>query len=414
MKSKSLWLRSASQRLGGAVIYQSKGQTIGRELAAKVTNPRSQAQMAQRVRLANLVNLYRLFRPWMYRGAFENKPQTYSDYNAFVAANIGVNAAYLSKAQAAAGASVIAPVMISRGSLTPIVTSFSEDYEVISNIKIGAEDTNISDFGQLSRMIIANNPGILDGDQISLVVVEQGTQNNVPYCTCKYFEMTLDVASTDTNIPTWISVATLAGVGMFLQYSSSLLVGGAAFILSRKVNGTLKVSTQSLVLTTQAQTYFAQFANDIALNTSVASYGSEAVNFLDPNTTGASGANSTSGNSIVAARYDNTSWIGPGFTAFDVADGRPLDVQMSNPINATELSEVTATLRNQNNAIIINGSCTGISNGLIEFDLDGLTAGLEGTQKLCYAIEVNYYGATWRIESGSPQGGQADPGDVTP
>ena len=120
---KNVWLRGRKKRLGGAVTYMMAGQQITRELAANVKNPRTPAQMKQRVKLASLVNFYRSMRQWAKVGAFSNKKQSWSDYNAFVSANISTTPAYLTKQQAQAGCSVVAPYIISRGVLPRALTT---------------------------------------------------------------------------------------------------------------------------------------------------------------------------------------------------------------------------------------------------------------------------------------------------
>ena len=61
----SMWLKGTKQKLGGSVLYQAMGQTRQRELAANVANPRTNSQMQQRTRWANLVNFYRVNAGWM-------------------------------------------------------------------------------------------------------------------------------------------------------------------------------------------------------------------------------------------------------------------------------------------------------------------------------------------------------------
>ena len=113
---KSLIVRGGRKQIGGMVLYSRNGETIARELAAQVTNPRTPAQMEQRVKLSNLVAVYRANASWM-RGAFENKKDRESDYNAFVSANVGNNAVALSKSDVAAGAAVVGNYKITSGSL---------------------------------------------------------------------------------------------------------------------------------------------------------------------------------------------------------------------------------------------------------------------------------------------------------
>ena len=94
-KVKSGGIRNLIGRVGGNVYYMNKGQNIARELAPAISNPQTAAQQEQRMRWANLVSFYRVNQPWMKRGAFESKKQTWSDYNAFVSANSKISPVYL-------------------------------------------------------------------------------------------------------------------------------------------------------------------------------------------------------------------------------------------------------------------------------------------------------------------------------
>ncbi len=60
------------------MLYTQGGRTLQRELAPEVKNPKTPAQMGQRVKWANLVAFYRANASWMPK-AFENKKATQSD-----------------------------------------------------------------------------------------------------------------------------------------------------------------------------------------------------------------------------------------------------------------------------------------------------------------------------------------------
>ena len=90
-------------RLGQNVYYTAYSETRSRKLAASVTNPRTQAQMLQRVRWANLVNFYRVNKEWM-KYAFETKKKNQSEYNKFMSLNVASSPIYLTKQEAGGGA----------------------------------------------------------------------------------------------------------------------------------------------------------------------------------------------------------------------------------------------------------------------------------------------------------------------
>lgn len=67
-------------------FYVLKGQNIERARPAEVANPRTPLQTRNRVRLANLVGIFRVAAPAINAG-FANRGQTLSRYNAFVSRN---------------------------------------------------------------------------------------------------------------------------------------------------------------------------------------------------------------------------------------------------------------------------------------------------------------------------------------
>ena len=263
-----------------------KGQNIARELAPAISNPKTAAQQEQRMRWANLVAFYRANLPWMKRGAFESKKQTWSDYNAFVSANSKISPVFLTKGEAEQGAAVVAPYTITKGSLPSIgIISDETNEQFVSNLFVG--DLAISGSttaAELSAALLANNNGLQESDQISFILNLQGSSaQNVPFITARYYEFIID--STDNRT---IEDLGLNGVIVADTWDESeclcLVHGGAvcggAVILSRTTSGNIKVSTQSLVLNEAAVTYLANYTSDAALQRAAQSYGENEANFL--------------------------------------------------------------------------------------------------------------------------------------
>lgn len=283
---KNLVMRGASQRLGGMVLYQLKGQTLARELAPAVSNPRTPAQMDNRVRLQNVVSVYRANRAWM-AGAFENKKERESDYNAFVSANLSSSQVAFTKAQAAAGAAVAAPYQISSGSLGSIEQQVSES-ELQTNIYLGTltldTTTTVGDF---ASAVIGNNNNIVQGMQLSLILnIQQVNQvTGIPYIITRAYEVILDAASTELLSAYYPDGLLASGGGQDnILYAdlSEQGSGAASFILSHTVSAITRVSEQSLVQYGSLSVYNS-YISAAAIAEAVASYGENQINFLDSN-----------------------------------------------------------------------------------------------------------------------------------
>lgn len=290
---KSLIVRGGRKQIGGMVLYSRNGETIARELAPQVSNPRTPAQMEQRVKLSNLVSFYRANAGWM-KGAFENKKERESDYNAFVAANIGNSMVALSKTDVAAGAAVVAPYKITSGSL-PIVETVLNGHDLVSNLYVGAQTIGSSTtIGELSQALLANNNGLEEGMQISVIINLQlaSAGTGVPYITARAYEMILDTQSTEL-VESVMPDGILEAVGTTNKAlginTTDLGDGAAAFVLSKTIGGRILVSTQSLVFFGSNATY-RNYTSITAWNGAITSYGEGADVFLSSASAG--GANS--------------------------------------------------------------------------------------------------------------------------
>ena len=314
---KNLVMRGASQRLGGMVLYQLKGQTLARELAPAVSNPRTPAQMDNRVRLQNVVSVYRANRAWM-AGAFENKKERESDYNAFVSANLSTSQVAFTKAQAAAGAAVAAPYQITSGSLGSIEQQVSES-ELQTNIYLGTLTINqATTVGAFAAAIIASNNNIVQGMQLSLILnIQQVNQaTGIPYIITRTYEMLLDPQSQDLLSAYYPDGLLASGGGQDnILYAdlSDQGSGAASFILSHTVSATTRVSEQSMVQYGDTGIY-SQYTSPAAIAAAVASYGENQINFLDSNSAGEQNevpiANGIAYMQYNYARYAEGSYLG--------------------------------------------------------------------------------------------------------
>lgn len=275
---RNMWMRNTRKQVAGAVLYNLKGQTIQREKAASVANPRTTAQMDQRVKLANLVNFYRANKAWMAKGAFESKKQTWSDYNAFVSANLNGNEVYLTKELANSGVCAIAPYIVTKGSLPEANVTAST-----GNVYLSVDATTApTTFGALSTALIAKYPGLQNGDQMSIILYRVNNDGDGwPHMNVSAIEINLDTTSTAT-IATAIPGASYADDALVIATDAA----GASICFSRTVNGSIKVSPSDVKIINDES--FALLSSDSALANAIASYGGSSVNFLDNGTTGLS------------------------------------------------------------------------------------------------------------------------------
>lgn len=310
----SMWLKTSKKKLGGTVLYQAMGQTRQRELAASVTNPRTQSQMAHRARWANCVNMYRVNSSWL-KYAFETKKSNQSEYNKFMSLNAANSPIFLTKQEAAAGACVVAPYVIMQGSLPSIETQAGEDV-YITNIYLGpqAPDFYTASIATMSQLLLQYNPAMREGDQLSLIRLSQQTNANtgIPFVIVRKYEVILN--STDSRLwndfmPADLLDQDLVGDQVVAAVTDTNEAGGFVIGLSRTIGGKTYVSTQNIVVT-HNEAMISAYSSQAALQRAIDSYGESEEAFLS-----STAANELPiapvPNSIISVKVDNVTYT-PG------------------------------------------------------------------------------------------------------
>ena len=235
------------------VFYQAQGETRFRELAASVRNPRTEKQMAQRVRWANLVNFYRANRNWMQR-AFENKPQNNTDYNRFMSLNGGTSDIYLTKQEANAGACVVNNYRVTDGTLNAIeVTGSGSNW--VTNIWTGdlAALSASTTVGAFAAALLSSNAGLRTGDQLSFIRMSQQVNSTTgfPFVIVRAYEVLLNPNSSELlgdYLPLDYFAIESSGGKNALRVTNSGNAGGFVLVLSRTEGGIIRVSPQDVVV----------------------------------------------------------------------------------------------------------------------------------------------------------------------
>lgn len=280
----NFWLKGAKKRLAGAVIYQTGGQTIARSLAESVSNPQTRSQMNQRVKWANLVAFYRANAKWM-KYAYETKRANQSEYNKMMSLNVTNSRIYLPKLAAASGACVVDSYIMTQGSL-PSITYNRVGELIHTNLylsEIATLDEN-STIAELTRELLAGNPGLREGDQLSLIRYTQmvNQQTGYPYVVVRKYEMLLSLTNRDQWSNFWpASIVEFAAVSgtYFIAVRPTGNAGGLLMCLSRTISGKTYVSTQS-ILPVDNDALINAYSSQAALNAAIQSYGESEDAFL--------------------------------------------------------------------------------------------------------------------------------------
>lgn len=116
MSKGSLFWANASGKLGETVLYRAGGEQRTRAYVKKIKNPKTLAQMSNRIQMINLNSVYKSLKP-ILEASFPNKKSNQSGWNAFVQANKSAQTAVVTKEGAERGLAVPYNMLLSKGNL---------------------------------------------------------------------------------------------------------------------------------------------------------------------------------------------------------------------------------------------------------------------------------------------------------
>ena len=322
----------ARGKVGDLVFARRLGQQTTRAYNSNPRDAKTRSQVTQRVKIANVIAMYRALKN-VCNHSFEGLGVGQSNYNAFVKANLTGNQVSLTKEAASLGACIVAPYLISRGSLASIVVEGTGE-NAVTNISVGSLNiSGTTTIGDFAKAVVANNAGIEHGDQLTYVSCVQQTDANTgnPVVVSGIYEVTLDSNSKDLLRKFIPEVGSSVKNG-YLAHGPLIGRGGFAWILSRKpVGGSLMVSTQRLILT--SPDVYDQYITENANTKAITSYGFVMEPILAPGVSGpasgpqgggsqSGGSSGTTGNiSVSSLSIDGTSMTAAQETALDLAEG---------------------------------------------------------------------------------------------
>lgn len=299
----------ARGKVGSLVFARRLGQQITRAYNGTPKDASTKSQVQQRVRLANVIAMYRAVKR-VADHSFEGIKPGQTSYNLFVKANLSNNSVVLTKEASSFGACVVAPYLISKGTLPSIIVQ-GTGADAVTNIAVGSlvinEETTI---GAFSQALVASNTGIHYGDQLTYVSIVQQTDSNTgyPVAAATIYEVTLNQTDELLLRSYMPEVATTVKEG-FLAHGALIASGGFCWILSRKnADGSLSVSTQRIVLTSASLA--SQYTSPAAMTRAINSYGFNADAILVPESSGqAAGSGESGAPSVSSVALNDVSLI---------------------------------------------------------------------------------------------------------
>ncbi len=345
MSKNNMLLGYARGKVGDLVFARRLGQQTTRAYNSSPKDAKTRSQVTQRVKMANVIAMYRALKN-ICNHSFEGLDVGQTSYSAFVKANLTGNKVSLTKEAASFGACVVAPYLISRGSL-PSIQVEGTGADAVTNIAVGnLTISGTTTIGQFADALVANNAGIEYGDQLTYVSLVQQTDANsgYPIVVAGIYEVTLNSASTD-KVRDFIPEVGSSVKNGFLAHGALIGRGGFAWILSRKQTGSsLMVSTQRLVLT--SPDVYDQFATADANTRAISSYGFTMEPILAPGVVGAPAGPSAGSGDSGGSSSGGSSEVG----------GNP-------SVSSIKVDEDTITAATENEFSLTQGQHTLVING---------------------------------------------------
>lgn len=269
MAKRSLFWGQASGKLGETVLYRAGGEQRTRTYVAKIKNPKTLAQVENRLSMLNFASVYRALKP-ILSISFPNRPTALSGFNAFVKANKGVNSAVIAKEDAQRGLCAPVDMLISEGYLAQFglvkaqvagqdmayiidVTNVVTNKNAFNGAPVGFTSFNNASFNASALDIPANA-------KFTVVVASYADSGyTIKYETKPFSEL----KNTEKMAGMYAGVVKTADGNILLGVSADDAEGAeilATVIISwTDANGKLQITTSRMVGSDEAKEYANQF-----------------------------------------------------------------------------------------------------------------------------------------------------------
>lgn len=264
--AKGSFLGVKRGKLGEAVGYNIANSSDGMKQGWRiyqpvVSNPQTDGQIDQRIKLAAANNLYRALKPVIQRG-WENHKYGDESRRAFLKRALGSAyvGPYLPK-----GSTLAVPiegVPITYGSLTPVTVEGGSSSLVLTNVMNQSSDA--LSLGLLSQCFI-DAVGAKAGDQVTIIIGYLNLAGTVTYTIGSFY---LDPTSTDEELSTltgfdWLTVTYNGELCLAVDTSSFSPAYCGLVAMSRDGDGANLRSYADFFMSTEFRTYFYGTASQV-------------------------------------------------------------------------------------------------------------------------------------------------------
>lgn len=267
------------------MFYRAGGEQRNRTYIKNIKNPRSRAQMVNRITMSNFTNIFRAFAE-VLRLSFTTRPANQSGFNAFVKANKTSSSPVIEKSGAAQGLGVPYMMRVSEGNITAFGTHGVQtaggqipSVPFIGYI-VGQKNYQIDDdFNKALSGITTNTEGVgsIDSDLTKLnylyqaiglptdavinVLWAQYDDEGYKMGINSYSLSAISVTNTEFSLaairPQSVNTRGDFGFGVALDSDTDELM--CAVVVSYKVDGKVDVTTASVIPQVESREFSGQF-----------------------------------------------------------------------------------------------------------------------------------------------------------
>ena len=183
---------------GNMSYFEVNGVTIGRSKPTKMGNPKTEAQMKQRIKINNILNTYKYIKEYLQQN-FEGTIGYKSASSFFRSYNLMKTPVWLTKGQKESYKFVLAPYVVAQGRINSVGYEFKNGL-FVSDINVG--DLEINDETEesvLSSVVCANNEGWTNNDSLQVILLRQkraaSLDEEIAHPTCCSIVVSLDNSS---------------------------------------------------------------------------------------------------------------------------------------------------------------------------------------------------------------------------
>lgn len=188
-------------KISGTTFYTINGVTIATAAHRHVRNPRTEAQMKQRIKLSNILDMYNGIKKFL-KNNFEGVVGTKNAASFFRSHNLIQEPVWITERRKMFYQYILAPYTVSFGRMTSIGYTYS-DKVFTTDLKIGQWEINAETrVDEFADILVQENPGWAKGDNLKILLMRQNTPMdmtpNIVNPGCSGIEIPMDYSSRKT------------------------------------------------------------------------------------------------------------------------------------------------------------------------------------------------------------------------